>query len=61
MQLVVLIGKLVWWLLMVMFRSDIIAISFFLLLLNLTYITVNHTTALLNDHANLNPELKDEL
>ena len=61
MQMVVLIGKLIWWLLMVMFRSDIIAISFFLLLLNLTYITVNQTTALLNDHPTLNPELKDEL
>jgi hypothetical protein len=61
MQLVVLIGKLVWWLLMVMFRSDIIAISFFLLLLNLTYITVNHTTALLNEYHELNPGTKDEL
>ena len=61
MQVVVLIGKLVWWLLMLMFRSDIIAISFFLLLLNLVYLTVNHTTALLNEHPNLSSELKDEL
>jgi hypothetical protein len=61
MQVAVLIVKLVWWLLMLMFRSDIIAISFFLFLLNLTYITINHTTILLNNHPNLNPELKDEL
>jgi len=61
MQLIVLIGKLVWWLLMVMFRSDIIAISFFLLLLNLVYLTVSRTTILLNEHHELNPGMKDEL
>ena len=61
MQLIVHIMKMVWWLLMLMFRSDIIAISFFLLLLNLVYLTVNHTTALLNNHHDLNPGTKDEL
>ena len=61
MQLVVHTMKMVWWLLMLMFRSDIIAISFFLLLLNLVYLTVSRTTALLNEHHELNPELKDEL
>lgn len=61
MQLVVHIMKMVWWLLMLMFRSDIIAISFFLLLLNLVYLTVSRTTALLNDHPTLNLGTKDEL
>ena len=61
MQVAVLIMKLVWWILMLMFRSDIIAISFFLFLLNLVYITGTHTTALLNNHHELNPGIKDEL
>jgi hypothetical protein len=61
MQLVVHIIKLVWWLLMLMFRSDIIAISFFLLLLNLVYLTVSRTAVLLNDTTNWSPGTKDEL
>lgn len=61
LQVAVLIMKLIWWLLMLMFRSDIIAISFTLFLLNVIYITVNHTTALLNNHHELNPGIKDEL
>jgi hypothetical protein len=49
------------WILMLMIRPDIVGATFFVVLLNLVYITVNHTTALLNVPPNLNLGIKDEL
>jgi hypothetical protein len=58
-QLVIHIGKLVWWILMLMTRSDILAIAFGLILLNLLIVTINHTVVLLNDQPGIG--IRDEL
>jgi len=58
-QLAVLMGKLVWWILMLMIRSDILAIAFGLILLNLVIVTINHTVVLINNQPAIG--IKDEL
>ena len=60
-QVFVVIAKLIWWILTLMVRSDILVIVISLILLNFLVITVKHTTVMINDTTNLSPGIKDEL